>query len=116
MKFRCISLLAFFLVHLKLFDLFPFRYSNDKNLCSKALLSGVQALSKADLQKQAEVNPVQFHQRYGQISVYPHATSIKQPQQGDMLHISFCRIYVSFFKSKTHFAQGTTCSHLAPSW
>lgn len=28
--------------------------SNDKNLCSKALLSGVKALSKADLEKEVE--------------------------------------------------------------
>lgn len=28
--------------------------SNDKNLCSKALLSGVKALSKADLVKEVE--------------------------------------------------------------
>lgn len=30
--------------------------SNDKNLCSKALLSGVKALSKADLVKEVEEN------------------------------------------------------------
>ncbi|KAF4092140.1 hypothetical protein AMELA_G00017480 [Ameiurus melas] len=52
--------------------------TNDKNLCSKALLSGVKALSKADLQEQAEVNPERFHQCYNQTSAYPHTAPVKQ--------------------------------------
>ncbi|XP_053087665.1 transcriptional protein SWT1 isoform X1 [Pangasianodon hypophthalmus] len=55
--------------------------TNDKNLCSKALLSGVKALSKADLQEQAEVTPEHFHQRYGQTAAYPHEAPVKQHQE-----------------------------------
>ncbi|XP_053366925.1 transcriptional protein SWT1 [Clarias gariepinus] len=52
--------------------------TNDKNLCSKALLSGVKALSKADLQEQAKVNPDNFHQRLDLTSAYTHAAPDKQ--------------------------------------
>ncbi|XP_060769973.1 transcriptional protein SWT1 isoform X1 [Neoarius graeffei] len=55
--------------------------TNDKNLCNKALLSGVKALSKADLQEQAKVNPEHFHQRCGQTAAYPDAAHIKQHQE-----------------------------------
>ncbi|MCJ8749981.1 hypothetical protein PDJAM_G00193770 [Pangasius djambal] len=55
--------------------------TNDKNLCSKALLSGVKAVSKADLQEQAEVNPEHFHQRYGQTAAYPHEAPVTQHQE-----------------------------------
>ncbi|XP_047674070.1 transcriptional protein SWT1 isoform X2 [Tachysurus fulvidraco] len=55
--------------------------SNDKNLCSKALLSGVKALSKADLQQQAEVNPEHVHHHYDQTPAYPHAAPITQHQE-----------------------------------
>ncbi|XP_053501064.1 transcriptional protein SWT1-like isoform X3 [Ictalurus furcatus] len=57
--------------------------TNDKNLCSKALLSGVKALSKADLQEQAEVNPEHFHQHYSQTSAYPQAVPVKQHQEAE---------------------------------
>ncbi|KAK3506809.1 hypothetical protein QTP70_028374 [Hemibagrus guttatus] len=57
--------------------------TNDKNLCSKALLSGVKALSKADLQQQAEVNPELFHRHYDQTSAYPHAAPITQHQEAE---------------------------------
>lgn len=39
-----------------LFSQYDFFCSDDKNLCSKALLSGVKALSKADLVKEVEEN------------------------------------------------------------
>lgn len=61
-------------------------YSNDKNLCSKALLSGVQALSKADLQQQTEVN-ADVHHRYSQTSAYPHAAPVTPHHQGDIFYI-----------------------------
>lgn len=41
--------------------------SDDKNLCSKALLSGVKAVSKADLVKEVEENRLS-------ILNYPRAT------------------------------------------
>ncbi|KAF5892598.1 transcriptional protein SWT1-like isoform X1, partial [Clarias magur] len=55
--------------------------TNDKNLCSKALLSGVKALSKADLQEQAEVNPDSFQQTSDLTSAYTHAAADKQRQE-----------------------------------
>ncbi|TSL47576.1 Transcriptional protein SWT1 [Bagarius yarrelli] len=55
--------------------------TNDKNLCSKALLSGVKALSKADLQQQAAVNPEHFHQHYDPTPAYQHAAANKQNQE-----------------------------------
>ncbi|KAF4092126.1 hypothetical protein AMELA_G00017360 [Ameiurus melas] len=59
------------------------RCTNNKNLCSKALLSGVKALSKADLQEQVEVNPERFHQRYGQTSAHPHTAPVKQHHESE---------------------------------
>lgn len=82
---------------------FSFYYSNDKNLCSKALLSGVKALSKVDLEQQAEVNPDLFHQHYDQTSAYPHPAPILQHQEGDM---------ASYFILKTGFAQGFLLDHM----
>ncbi|XP_058248534.1 transcriptional protein SWT1 [Hemibagrus wyckioides] len=55
--------------------------TNDKNLCSKALLSGVKALSKVDLEQQAEVNPDLFHQHYDQTSAYTHPAPVIQHQE-----------------------------------
>lgn len=79
-------------------------YSNDKNLCSKALLSGVQALSKVDLQTQAEVNADFYHQ-YSQTSACPHAAPVKQHHQGDIytsiFHILYQRILVSFLSLRS---------------
>uniref|UniRef100_W5KUK6 Transcriptional protein SWT1 n=1 Tax=Astyanax mexicanus TaxID=7994 RepID=W5KUK6_ASTMX len=40
--------------------------TNDKNLCSKALLSGVKALSKADLVEEANANPGLLNRRCSQ--------------------------------------------------
>ncbi|KAI4879876.1 hypothetical protein NFI96_013196 [Prochilodus magdalenae] len=47
--------------------------TNDKNLCSKALLSGVSALSKADLVKEAERNPGRLNRNYAQRTAHAAA-------------------------------------------
>ncbi|XP_062857209.1 transcriptional protein SWT1 isoform X2 [Trichomycterus rosablanca] len=54
--------------------------TNDKNLCSKALLSGVKTLSKADLQQQAEVNPAHFNYSYSSSDASPFVTPVKEGQ------------------------------------
>ncbi|XP_026884186.2 transcriptional protein SWT1 [Electrophorus electricus] len=56
--------------------------TNDKNLCSKALLSGVKALSKADLVEQAEVNPGLLNHSCSLHAVQPPAG----PNEEGLLH------------------------------
>ncbi len=68
---------------------FPF-CSNDKNLCSKALLSGVKAFSKADFAKEVEGNR-------STILKYIHAqpavpTPAEPEEKGQLLCPSFCFI------------------------
>ncbi|XP_060738807.1 transcriptional protein SWT1 isoform X1 [Tachysurus vachellii] len=69
--------------------------TNDKNLCSKALLSGVKALSKADLQQQAELNPEHVHHHYDQTPAYPHAAPITQHQEAEKARRSREEVNVS---------------------
>ncbi|XP_036438238.1 transcriptional protein SWT1 isoform X2 [Colossoma macropomum] len=55
--------------------------TNDKNLCSKALLSGVNALSKADLVEQAEGNPGLFNCSQGQHAARPPSGHTKEEHE-----------------------------------
>ncbi|XP_066533809.1 transcriptional protein SWT1 isoform X2 [Hoplias malabaricus] len=55
--------------------------SDDKNLCSKALLSGVKALSKADLMEQAEGNLTLLNRSYNPRTAHPPAGHTKKEQE-----------------------------------
>ncbi|XP_072534845.1 transcriptional protein SWT1 [Salminus brasiliensis] len=55
--------------------------SNDKNLCSKALLSGVKALSKADLVVEADAKPGLLKHRYSQRAARPSAGHTTEEQE-----------------------------------
>ncbi|KAL6485757.1 hypothetical protein MHYP_G00051490 [Metynnis hypsauchen] len=55
--------------------------TNDKNLCSKALLSGVNALSKADLWEQAEGNPGLLNRSHSQHAACPPVGHTKEEHE-----------------------------------